>query len=183
MNEQVALRSAAVVALLALAACGQEKRKPVDTTLPNDVAAVAENTINDLVPVVPEEAQVNETCSGDDGTASEDGSGDSYTQAPVVTGGPRQLEPINPAGWVTTDDYPARPLREGVEGVTVIALAVDPQGRVSGCEVTASSGSADLDDATCRTLTRRGRFTAARDNDGSPVSASYFTRIRWTIPR
>lgn len=89
----------------------------------------------------------------------------------------------NPADWVTTDDYPARALREERAGTTGIRLSVGADGRASDCEVTSSSGSPDLDEAACSYAKRRARFTPAKDGEGSPTSGSYQTRIRWVIPK
>jgi len=49
------------------------------------------------------------------------------------------------------------------------------------CTVTSSSGSPDLDAATCTNVTRRARFKPALEN-GQPVQSTYSNRIRWVIP-
>jgi protein TonB len=41
---------------------------------------------------------------------------------------------------------------------------------VSGCEITASSGNAELDAATCKYATSRARFAPAKDGEGQPTS-------------
>lgn len=87
------------------------------------------------------------------------------------------------AGWISTDDYPPRALRNGEEGSVGISLRIGADGRVSDCAVTASSGSATLDEATCRLYQRRARFTPARDEAGNPMASTFTDRIRWTIPR
>lgn len=89
----------------------------------------------------------------------------------------------NPANWATTNDYPSRALREEREGTTGFRVTVGPDGRVTSCEVTSSSGSADLDEATCANVQRRARFTPAMDGEGNPTSGSYSNRIRWVIPK
>ena len=95
---------------------------------------------------------------------------------------PRPATPRgNPASWATTDDYPARALRNEEQGTTGVTLQVGPDGRVTGCNVTRSSGSSELDEATCRLLTRRGRFNPAQQN-GQPVAATWSTSVRWQIP-
>src|SRR6478609_8999975 len=62
-----------------------------------------------------------------------------------------------PQSWVTNDDNPPRALRSEEEGTTGVRLSIGTDGRVTGCDVTSSSGSSELDDATCRLLTRRAR--------------------------
>ncbi len=89
----------------------------------------------------------------------------------------------SPGSWVTNDDYPPSAQRDGVEGVTGFSLAVGPDGRVTGCSVTASSGSSLLDDTACRLLTRRARFNAAKDAGGTAIASSYSGRFRWQIQK
>lgn len=97
---------------------------------------------------------------------------------------PKQPSPKgNPANWATTNDYPTRALREEREGTTGFRVTVGPDGRVTGCSVTSSSGSPDLDDATCANVTRRARFNPATDGEGQPTSGSYANRVRWVIPK
>ncbi|HOB13487.1 MAG TPA: energy transducer TonB [Novosphingobium sp.] len=97
---------------------------------------------------------------------------------------PKRATPKNnPGSWATTNDYPTRALREEREGSTGFRVTVGPDGRVTGCSVTASSGSDDLDSATCANVTRRARFTPATDGEGNPTSGSYDGRIRWVIPK
>lgn len=88
----------------------------------------------------------------------------------------------NPGGWATSADYPPRALREGREGVTRFSVSVTPDGKVGSCSVTGSSGHGDLDDATCKNVSRRGRFEAAM-KDGQKVAGSWSGSIRWQIPK
>jgi protein TonB len=101
---------------------------------------------------------------------------------------PPRIQPKNPApkgnlaNWATTNDYPTRALREERAGVTSFRVTVGADGRVSSCQVTSSSGSPDLDEATCSNVTRRARFTPATDGEGQPTTGTYSNRIRWVIP-
>lgn len=89
----------------------------------------------------------------------------------------------NPGSWATTNDYPTRALREEREGTTGFRVTVGPDGRVTSCEITSSSGSDDLDAATCSNVTRRARFSPATDGEGQPTTGSYSNRVRWVIPK
>ncbi len=89
----------------------------------------------------------------------------------------------SPASWATTDDYPARALREQRAGTTGFHLTIGSDGRVTGCEITASSGSPDLDDAACKFTTSRARFTPATDGDGRPTTGTFSSRVKWVIPK
>ncbi len=82
----------------------------------------------------------------------------------------------------SNDDYPASALRNEEPGTTAVRLTIGPDGRVSDCSITSSSGSSSLDNATCSILRRRARFTPAKDQAGNPISDTYNQRIRWEIP-
>ena len=88
----------------------------------------------------------------------------------------------NPGSWANANDYPSRALREEREGTTRFRLTVNADGRVSDCQVTGSSGHADLDEAACKNLTRRARFRPALDANGNPATGYYSNAVRWQIP-
>ncbi|WP_298194839.1 energy transducer TonB [Novosphingobium sp.] len=95
----------------------------------------------------------------------------------------RAAQPLGvPGKWVSDADYPAAALRRGDQGATRFELAISPDGRVRDCRIAQSSGSADLDAATCARLTQRARFTPARDEHGDLVAGRYSGVIRWRIP-
>jgi protein TonB len=82
----------------------------------------------------------------------------------------------------STDDYPMEAIRREEQGTTAYRLTVSRRGRVTGCEITSSSGSSALDSQTCRILTRRARFEPARDVQGKRIADTYSGRIRWELP-
>ena len=88
----------------------------------------------------------------------------------------------NPADWITTDDYPPSALRAEESGVTGIAWTINTQGRVENCHTTSSSGSSALDDAACRAITRRGRYTPAKNATGDPIATTQSRRVVWKLP-
>jgi periplasmic protein TonB len=93
------------------------------------------------------------------------------------------VSPIGrPGDWATTDDYPAAALRSGDHGRTGFRLDIGIDGKPTACTITASSGSDELDKATCRLLMRRARFHPAKGMDGDPIAASYSNGVTWAIP-
>ena len=95
---------------------------------------------------------------------------------------PAPLAPTSwPSGLFSADDYPAVALRGEEQGRVLYRLTIGPDGRVSDCAIRASSGSAALDAATCRILTRRTRFIPARDPAGIPVPDTRDGQIDWVI--
>lgn len=89
---------------------------------------------------------------------------------------------VQPHSLITTRDYPSAALRADEQGRTQVRLAVARSGRVTGCTVTISSGSAALDAATCRLLQERARFTPARDARGRRTTDTIPAAITWQIP-
>jgi len=86
--------------------------------------------------------------------------------------------------WMTDDDdYPAKALREGRSGLVEVTITVSPKGKVTDCTVTQSSGSSDLDAATCPFFVRKMRFKPAIDATGEKVEQKVVKRMNWTLPQ
>ncbi|MBC7492308.1 MAG: energy transducer TonB, partial [Novosphingobium sp.] len=49
--------------------------------------------------------------------------------------------------------------------------------------VTRSSGSEELDQATCPMIQKRARFKPAADDNGNPREGSYSSSVAWRIPK
>ncbi|QPQ54018.1 energy transducer TonB [Allosphingosinicella flava] len=100
---------------------------------------------------------------------------------------PRKVETAkakaNLASYVSNDDYPPSAVRNEEEGTTGFRLEVGANGRVTSCTVTSPSGSRALDDATCRIMRSRARFTPARDSAGNPTTDTVSNRITWRLER
>lgn len=106
------------------------------------------------------------------------------TPPPVPSFTPRSARPKgNYAGWVTTNDYPTAGLRAEHEGSVRYRLSIDSSGKVGSCSVLASSGHADLDAATCATLTRRARFEPATNDSGTRTGGTYIGTVTWRLPQ
>lgn len=84
--------------------------------------------------------------------------------------------------WITTNDYPRRSLVDEREGVAHYRLVIGTTGRVSSCEITASTGDGLLDEATCRYIIRRARFEPAKDETGVKALGTFTGSVRWQIP-
>jgi TonB family protein len=89
---------------------------------------------------------------------------------------PEPRSPRTPPGvWLSDADYPSRAQREEREGTVGYRLEIGPDGRVTNCIVTSSSGHADLDEATCRLIPKRAKFA------GSAVG-TYDGKQVWRLP-
>jgi protein TonB len=100
------------------------------------------------------------------------------TSAPVSK--PRFLH--GPGAFITEADYPAAALQARQQGTVRFRLDVSAVGRVTGCTILQSSGFSVLDQATCRLMQSRARFTPVRDSAGNPVPASLEEQYTWKLP-
>src|SRR5215218_8767555 len=89
---------------------------------------------------------------------------------------------VNLASLFGDQDYPAEAVAAREQGSVGFALDVGPNGRVSDCTVTSSSGSAALDGTTCRLMISRARFTPATDARGATVPDYVRGRIVGALP-
>jgi protein TonB len=84
-------------------------------------------------------------------------------------------------GTIRDSDYPRAARRARVEGSVTVRFTVDATGRPTGCAVTRSSGSAELDATTCRLIEARYRYAPARDPSGRPVEELRGWRQDWWL--
>lgn len=100
------------------------------------------------------------------------------TAAPVGTPPKPVPDYIKRAG---TPQYPPQAYRERLSGIAVVDLHVDARGRVTRCKVSGSSGSGELDSASC-SYARNIRFEPARDGAGQAVAGDVQYPVRWQLP-
>ena len=95
----------------------------------------------------------------------------------------RGAQPKGQKQWAARiqENYPRRAAQEEIEGTVGVRVTVTADGKATGCQVTSSSGSKELDGAACKDLERYGRFEPALDFAGSPTSASWSTRITYKL--
>ncbi len=84
--------------------------------------------------------------------------------------------------WILADDYPAAALAARAEGTSALTWDVTAEGKAENCVVTASSGSADLDQAACTLIVERARYAPALDRKGRPTRSHAGRRVRWVLP-
>jgi len=87
------------------------------------------------------------------------------------------------ASYIGASDYPAEALRRRLEGTTMFELSIGANGIVTSCAIVSSSGHDVLDNALCRILSARARFTPARDSAGNPVPGTYASSYTWRLSR
>ena len=92
------------------------------------------------------------------------GSGRGAGRGEPAVVGPEQIR-----GRLGYRDAPEGLVPEGREGHVGVIFAVNPDGRVSDCEIEQSSGIRALDVLVCRLIEQRFVFRPARDRFGRPV--------------
>lgn len=104
---------------------------------------------------------------------------------PAAPSQARGASPDNQRSWAARiqENYPSRAIRDEVEGRVGVRVSIGPNGRVSACSVSSSSGSNILDDAACEGMNRYARFKPALDDAGNPTTGSFSTTIVYQLSR
>lgn len=97
--------------------------------------------------------------------------------------GAGDVPPRHIRGRLKDSDYPREAGEQGAGGVVGVRYVVAIDGRVPRCQVTRSSGSAALDDTTCRLIMERYRFKPGHDARGRPFAATIVENEEWVIER
>ncbi len=87
----------------------------------------------------------------------------------------------NLQSYFSASDYPQDAARREETGTTGVRLSIGTDGRVTNCTVTRSSGSTSLDNAACRILRSRARYTPARLSNGEPTTDTATGSITWRL--
>ena len=97
----------------------------------------------------------------------------------------RGVTPQNQGSWAARirENYPARAIRDEIEGRVGVRVTVGTNGRVTSCSVSSSSGSSILDDAACEGMQRYARFNPALDDAGNPTTGNWGTTIVYQLSR
>ena len=88
----------------------------------------------------------------------------------------------SPMSAFMRQNYPRGALQRGEQGTVGFEATVDPNGFMSGCKVTKSSGHQGLDRETCEFLVMHAKFPQVRTTDGMMVQAVHQGAINWRLP-
>lgn len=89
--------------------------------------------------------------------------------------------PIEPQSWVRQSRYPKAARRARREGRVQIAYDITDRGRVGSCTILDSSGSPELDAATCRLYLDHARFVPAGGAGGGPRPTRATSFLVWRL--
>lgn len=113
------------------------------------------------------------TGSGGEGTGTGSGGQGTGTGGGGGTGAQRIR------GALAYADLPRSARERRAQGNVGVRFTVQPNGRVTECAVTRSSGDSDLDRTTCRMIERRFRYRPALDARGNPIAETVTTAFEW----
>ena len=99
----------------------------------------------------------------------------------LMLAGSTLVMPSAPRDYPGPSDYPAAQVRSGEQGRVYFSVLVNPAGAVESCSVIQTSGSAELDAATCALLLKRARYKPARDGTGKRYALDRHS-VGWSIP-
>jgi TonB family protein len=86
------------------------------------------------------------------------------------------------SGPVDEYDYPPAAADAGEEGSATAGFVIGADGRVRDVQLVRSSGSASLDEATCRLIAERFLYEAAKDRNMNPVAVRHEQKVTWRLP-
>lgn len=81
----------------------------------------------------------------------------------------------------SADRYPAAARRAGAQGRVGMKLTIDHSGRVADCEITSSSGNADLDQTSCGIAIAKLRYAPARDAANQAIESRVRLGVKWQL--
>lgn len=77
--------------------------------------------------------------------------------------------------------YPSRALRKGEQGRVYVTLDIDREGKPGRCSVVRTSGSSDLDSATCAYAAKNVRYIPASDHFGNTIESVALFSLNWAL--
>lgn len=80
-----------------------------------------------------------------------------------------------------SEHYPERMLRNEQEGTVNVRLTINPQGKVSACQVAESNRPATFDDVVCFGLMKIGDFEPAKDAEGKARFGFYSMKVTYRL--
>ncbi len=93
---------------------------------------------------------------------------------------PRLINSEVVGAWMRAN-YPGGAIRDGRQGPVPVRIVVGPDGRATHCHVGNYLTARVLRDAACDAFTQTAEYEPARDAQGQPVTAAYYTQAIFLI--
>jgi hypothetical protein len=95
----------------------------------------------------------------------------------------RKAEPLkSPGDWIKSSDYPENMLRAGQPALVSFRLSIGPDGIPTACHIQATTRPKEFDNAVCKSVMRRARFSPALDATGQPLMSYYQNNVYFHLP-
>jgi hypothetical protein len=95
----------------------------------------------------------------------------------------QRATPLEPPGkWIVSSDYPIAMLAAGQPALVNFRLNVGPDGIPTACHIQATTRPKFFDDAVCKSVMRRARFSPALDAQGQPLVSYYQNNVYFRLP-
>ena len=95
----------------------------------------------------------------------------------------RPVKPLkSPGEWIVSSDYPLQMLFAGQPALVSFRLSVGADGVPTACHIQATTRLKSFDDAVCKSVMRRARFSPALDAEGQAIASYYQNNVRFQIP-
>lgn len=88
----------------------------------------------------------------------------------------------SPGNWIKSADYPLDMLGAGQPALVNFRLSVGPDGVPTACYIQSTTRPKEFDDAVCKSVMKRARFSPAVDAQGQRIASYYQNAVRFQIP-
>jgi hypothetical protein len=95
----------------------------------------------------------------------------------------RTVTPLkSPDKWIMSSDYPNEMLSAGQPALVSFRLSIGPDGVPTACHIQATTRPKEFDNAVCKSVMRRARFSPALDAQGQPLASYYQNNVYFALP-
>jgi len=88
----------------------------------------------------------------------------------------------SPGKWIVSSDYPLDMLSAGQPALVNFRLSIGANGVPTACYIQSTTRPKEFDNAVCKSVMRRARFSPAIDAQGQPLASYYQNSVYFRLP-
>lgn len=88
----------------------------------------------------------------------------------------------SPGKWIVSSDYPLDMLSAGQPALVNFRLSIGANGVPTACYIQSTTRPKEFDNAVCKSVMRRARFSPALDAQGQPLASYYQNSVYFSLP-